>query len=531
MIRINNLKLNFNHTKEQLKENIANKLNISQDYFFNYNINKRSIDSRKKDKMIYFIYSVDVEIDDENRFLGITDVDKIIIDHYKIPKLKNKKNIEINPIVVGSGPSGLFCALILAEAGMKPIIFEKGSNIEKRIEDVNTFWNKGILNVNSNVQFGEGGAGTFSDGKLTTLIKDKNNRIKKIFQEFVDCGAPKDIIINNKPHIGTNILRNVIINLRKKIISLGGQFFFNTQVIDLLIKNNKAYGIITSDKEKVLSDFIIIAIGHSSRDTFKLLLDKNIKIEQKSFSVGLRIEHPREYINKLQYGKYFNDNVLGAAEYKLSYKCSNNRGVYTFCMCPGGFVVASSSENNSVVTNGMSNYNRNAENSNSALLVSVTPNDFSSKDPLSGVEFQRNIEKLSFNKKYSYMSPVQTLGDFMIDKESFKFSDVKPSYKPGFYYRNLNDIFPKYIIKSLKDGIINFEKKFKGFMLKNAVLTAPETRSSSPIRITRNDNFESVNCNGLFPIGEGAGYAGGITSSAVDGIKAAEKIIENINQR
>ncbi|MBM7559365.1 NAD(P)/FAD-dependent oxidoreductase [Marinitoga litoralis] len=519
--RINNIKLPIDHDFEDIKSKIAKMVNIKSSDIKNIEIVKQSIDARKKHQMIYFIYNIDFEVDNVLNNPNISLAPK---KEYILPK---HGDIPLNsrPLIIGTGPAGLFAGLILAEAGFEPIILERGKNVEDRKKDVNNFWNNGILNTESNVQFGEGGAGTFSDGKLNTLIKDKNNRIKKMLEEFVEAGAPEEILYINKPHIGTDKLEIAVKNIRKKIERLGGNIYFNSKVTDFIIENNKIKGVIVNDSDKIYSDIVILAIGHSARDTFKKLFEKGVKITQKPFSIGVRIEHLKETIDKSQYGKFYNHPKLKAADYKLSHRAKNGRAVYTFCMCPGGYVVASASEENMVVTNGMSEFSRDNINSNSAILVSVSPEDFPSNHPLSGIEFQRIYERKAFEISKNYFAPVQLFGDFLKNKKSTKFGNILPTYKPGTIFSDLNTIFPEYIISSLKEGIIAMGEKLKGFSDYDAVLTGVETRSSSPIRIERNENYESVNTKGLYPIGEGAGYAGGITSSAVDGIRIAESII------
>ncbi|BBE30601.1 hypothetical protein OSSY52_07420 [Tepiditoga spiralis] len=523
MLRINNVKLPITHNDEDIKRYIAEKININKSSIKSIKIAKQSIDARKKREMIYFIYSIDFEVENENKIktsLVTTSPNK----NYEMPTVKNKPKLP--PIIIGSGPAGLFTGLILAECGLNPIILERGKSVDARKKDINLFWNNGILNTESNVQFGEGGAGTFSDGKLTTLIKDKFGRIKKVLEEFVESGAPKDILYKNKPHIGTDILEVVVKNIRKKITKLGGTIKFQHKVTDLIIENNEAKGVIINNKEKLYSNDIVLAIGHSARDTFKMLYENNLLISQKPFSIGVRIEHLREMIDKSQYGKFFNHPKLGAADYKLSYRTKANRAVYTFCMCPGGQVIASSSEENMIVTNGMSKHARNLKNSNSAILVNVETKDFKSSHPLAGIEFQRYWESEAFKLSNSYKAPSQLFNDFLNNRKTKKFGEIKPSYIPGVALQDLNKCLPNFVSSSLKEGILIMNNKIHGFSDNNAILTGVETRSSSPIRIDRNEFCESTNTKNLYPCGEGAGYAGGITSSAVDGIRIAENIIK-----
>jgi hypothetical protein len=525
MIRINNIKLQYNHSEQDLIDVLNDKYKIDKKDIIDFEINKKSVDARQKRKMIYFVYSVDLKIKNEEKYGELKYVQTINEKGYEPPK-KGDKKLFSRPIIVGSGPAGMFSALLLAEEGYKPLIIEQGEPVNKRVEDINNFWNNGILKENSNIQFGEGGAGTFSDGKLTTLIKDKYGRIQKVFDEFVENGAPEEIKYIKNPHIGTDILRNVVYNIRKKIESLGGEFLFSSKLTDIKLKNNKIEFIEINDKDTIKTEILILAIGHSARKTFEMLAKNGVSLEQKPFSMGVRIEHPQELINKNQYGKFYKEKILPQAEYKLSEK-NGNRGIYTFCMCPGGQVIASASEENTIVTNGMSEFKRNKNNANSAILVNVNTNDFPNKNPLSGIELQRNLEKSAFKK--NYFAPVQNARDFLEGKISKNYI-TQPSYKPGIYSDNLEKYLPKYISENLKYGIQKFDNKINGFIDKG-ILTGFETRSSSPVRILRNDSLQSVNIEGLYPGGEGAGYAGGITSSAVDGIKIAEQIINNYTNK
>lgn len=520
MIRVNQVKLDIFENKNQIKNKLLKKLRIREDDLIKYEIFKESIDARRK--KIKFNYSVDVEVKNEEKILKKGKFKKS--PGYEYETIKGNLNEKIRPIIVGAGPSGLFNALILSQSGYKPIIIEQGEPVEKRLQTINKFWDEGILNERSNVQFGEGGAGTFSDGKLTTRIKDP--RCRKVLREFIQCGAPDEIIYKNKPHIGTDRLRGVIINLRKKIESLGGTFHFNTKVIDLIIENNEIKGIRLEEDKKLLSSIVILAIGHSSRDLFEKLNEQKVSIQSKPFAIGVRIEHPQEMIDQNQYGSPMLRGKLGAAEYKLTYQ-SDFRGVYSFCMCPGGEVVAASSEKGTVVTNGMSRYKRDQENANAAILVTVKPSDYGNTSPLSGMYFQRDLEEKAFEfGGKNYYAPATLLGDYLENKVSENFGKIKASYKPGVTFVNFNDLLPEFINEPIKEAINYFDQKIKGFARKDAVLTGIETRSSSPIRIIRDkETYESDNIKGLFPCGEGAGYAGGIMSSAVDGINVAEKIM------
>lgn len=525
MIRISNIKLSLDSKEDIIKVKILKKLKINENELIKYKIFKQSLDARKKNN-IHFIYIVDVLVKNEKKLLNkIKDKDITITPDYSYKYQSGKVILKNNPIIVGFGPSGLFCALIMAELGLKPIVFERGEDIDTRKKSVKKFWNTGILNTESNVQFGEGGAGTFSDGKLTTRIK--NSRCRKVLEEFVKAGAPEDILYSYSPHIGTDILSDVVKNIREKIKSLGGQVFFNSKLTDIIIKENKIRGIKINDNF-VETENLILAIGHSARDTFEMIYKNKIDIEQKPFAMGLRIEHKQKSINFSQYGDENLANLIGAANYKLTYTTKKGRGVYTFCMCPGGYVVASSSEKNHLCINGMSYHSRSGENSNSALLVQIFPQDFESDHPLAGMYLQREIEKKAFiNGGGNYNAPTQLLGDFLNKKVSKSFKDIKPTYKPDVKFSDMDNIFPEFMTEALREAIIEMGKKLKGFDYENAVLTAVEARSSSPIRILRdNETLESIKINGLYPAGEGAGYAGGIISAAVDGIMIAEKVFE-----
>ncbi len=527
MIRISNIKISVkkNIDLNVLKENVAKILHINKKNICKIKIAKQSVDARKKDNVVY-IFAVDVEVSgvDEKNFLKIKNVSL----EKKFEYLIEKQKFDKRPIIVGFGPAGFMAGLVLAKAGAMPIIIEQGKCVEERTKDVEAFRQNGKINPKSNVQFGEGGAGTFSDGKLTTGIKDP--RCGFVLNEFVKAGAPKEILYLAKPHIGTDNLVNMVKNIRNEIISLGGEVHFNTQMINFEEKNGVLKKVIVKN-EKGVSEFetnnLILAIGHSSRDTFKMLFEKNINIEQKAFSIGVRIEHSQDFINKSQYGDFA--KYLPPADYKLFTHLENGRGVYTFCMCPGGLVVGATSEERKIVTNGMSYYKRDGKNANSAVLVGVGSNDFKSSHPLAGVEYQRQIEeKAFFAGGENYFAPVQTVGDFLsgvpteISKNKFK--DVLPTYLPGIVGSDFSKIFSKEIYFSLQEGIKAFDKKIKGFANKNAIMTAPETRSSSPVRIVRNENFMS-NVEGILPCGEGCGYAGGIVSAAVDGVRCAEAVI------
>ena len=526
MIRINNVHIPLDYNDEIIRKKVAKELRVDKNAIINTSMFRRSVDARKKDN-IFFLCTIDVELStNENAILKkCKNTSKVISYKYEVKQWRKKNS----PVIVGMGPAGLFAALILAQSGANPIVIERGRNVDSRTDDVQKFWQTGQLDTVSNVQFGEGGAGTFSDGKLNTGTKDLRQR--KVLEEFVKHGAPDEILYNAKPHIGTDKLRITVKNIREEIISLGGQVLFETKLVGFESKDSRITCAVIEKNgitEKISTDSIILAIGHSARDTFEMLYDKKLPIEAKSFSVGARIEHLRENIDRAQYGKFAGNKNLGAANYKMNVHLENGRGVYTFCMCPGGKVVNASSEENMLVTNGMSEFARNEANSNSALLVGVNPDDFKSEHPLAGMYFQRELENKAFKAGgENYNAPVQRVDDFINNRKTTALGEVVPSIGPDFTFSNLNSFLPQYICESMKQGIIGMGRKLKGFDSGDAVLTAVETRSSSPIRIMRNNKtLESVALNGLYPCGEGAGYAGGIISAAVDGIKCAEKLIE-----
>ena len=502
---------------DNLLESISKKTKLNIDDIRSYKIVKKSVDARNKNE-IYFVYEVDIET---NKNLKL-DNDIIITPNldYVFPHGSGKdKKI----VVIGSGPAGLFSGYILAKCGYKPLIIERGEQVEDRIKSVEEFWKNGKLNTNSNISFGEGGAGTFSDGKLNTLIKDTNNRMKFVFETFVEMGASEEILYSYKPHIGTDVLINVVKNIRNKIIELGGEFRFNTCLTDINIEDNKIKSIVVNNNEEIEVDNLVLAIGHSSRDTFKMLYDKMLNMEAKAFAVGYRVIHNQDMINKSQFGEKYKD-MLGSSPYKLTYKASNNRGVYSFCMCPGGYVVNASSEENRLCINGMSYSKRDSKWANSAIIVTVYPRDFGI-NPLDGIKFQRDLEEKAYELGKGNI-PVQLLGDFINNKESTCFKTVNPEFKGKYTFSNLNDLLPLELNNSIKESFNSFGNKIKGFDNSDTVLAGIEARTSSPVRIIRNDNFIS-NIEGIYPCGEGAGYAGGITSAAIDGIKVAEAIINN----
>lgn len=529
-IRINNIALDIEEDIALLKKKTAKKLRIKEEDIKKFSILRESIDARKKNT-IKFNYSVEVECDGESRVVARANNKDVKIEEVKYDSEFNfgSEKLHHRPVVVGMGPAGMFAALLMAEKGYKPIVIERGEKVEDRSETVEKFWKSGKLNLESNVQFGEGGAGTFSDGKLTTRIKD--SRCDFVLEEFIKAGAPEEIMYKGKPHIGTDILKVIVKNIREKIIELGGEVRFNSKLEDLKIKDNKLYGIVVNGEE-VPCEALVLALGHSSRDTYEMLYKRGIFMSPKPFAIGVRIEHSQQLINENQYGKFANHKRLKAADYKLTYTSpKTNRGVYSFCMCPGGDVVAAASEEGRLVTNGMSYYSRDKENANAAIVVTVGEKDFTGDTPLKGMEFQRHYESLAYKLGgENYYAPIQLVGDFLEDKVSQKLGSIKPSYKPGYIFADLRECLPTGVVDTLKDGLIEFDKKIKGFAQKDAVLTGIETRTSAPVKIQRNEKLQSISLQGLYPSGEGAGYAGGIMSAAVDGLKSAESIMKEYAQ-
>ncbi|MBQ7986426.1 MAG: FAD-dependent oxidoreductase [Clostridia bacterium] len=512
MIRIDNIKVAIGD--ELTKKHIAKRAKVQESDILDYKVIKKAIDARKKED-VHYVYTVVAAT--KKKIHGFSEY---IEKKYTFPKGDGLKN---RPVIVGTGPCGLFAGLMLAKAGAKPILLERGADVDARHKAVEEFWTKGKLDTRTNVQFGEGGAGTFSDGKLNSGINDE--RCQFVLDTFARFGAPDEITYTAKPHIGTDILRNVVKNIRLEIESLGGEVRFLNKVVGVLTDNNSVCGVeVEKDGEKyeIKTDNVILAIGHSARDTYRMLEKLGIKMEQKNFSVGVRIEHSQEMINKSQYGDFW--DKLGAADYKLSAHFENGRSAYTFCMCPGGEVVASASFDGGVVTNGMSNNARCGKNANSALLVNVNTSDFPTNEPLSGVDFQEEIEKKAFVLAGSdYRAPAQYVGDFLGVETDEK---IEPTYRPGVKFCDIKDVFPSFVTDTLKLAIKEFDKKLKGFAHGGAVMTAPETRSSAPVRIVRDKESYMADIRGLYPAGEGAGYAGGIMSAAVDGIKVAEAVVK-----
>jgi len=529
MIRITELKLELNQAENKamefkhLKQHVVSKYRIPADHILSMEIFKKAVDARKKSH-VFFVYSVDLSLKNESRFLENHHKQVSLTPNMTYQEIPSgTKKLSNRPVIVGFGPSGLFAAYLLAKRGYQPVVLERGLDVDERTMHVKAFQKTGNFDTYSTILFGEGGAGTFSDGKLTTLINDLRSRF--ILSALVLHGADREIMYINKPHIGTDQLKIIMKSMRNKIIKMGGTIRFDAIVTDFIIHDSKLQAIKVNHDETIETNVCLLGIGHSARDTFETLYHQQVEIQQKPFSIGVRIEHPQAFINQAQYGDYATSKALGAADYKLSYHAKNGRSAYTFCMCPGGYVMCASSEAGGLVTNGMSESIRNQENANSALLVNVTPEDFKSDHPLAGVAYQRAFEQKAFVLGGStYHAPVQLVGDFMNHRKSHAFGHVTPSYQPGTTFADLHEILPDYITETMIEALLDFDQKINGFAMKDAILTGVETRSSSPIRILRNAQHES-NIIGLYPMGEGAGYAGGIMSSAVDGMKTAEKII------
>lgn len=536
MIRVTEIKFNWSETLDEAiwKQKISKKLKIDLKHIVSYQIQKESIDARKD---VIRSFTVDVETDIEETLLkkGFKKSPEAFIPIYKQDEVMQKLSTPKNPpIIVGFGPAGMFAALTLAKAGLKPIVYEMGQDVDLRHKAIEDFWNGGVLDTKSNVQFGEGGAGTYSDGKLTTRVKDQ--RIDYVIETFIQAGAPEEIRYRNKPHIGTDYLRHVVKHIRNEIIKFGGHVYFSSELESLVIEGGRVSGLRLRNGELIKADQIVLAIGHSARKTFESLYQSGVSMEAKPFAMGVRIEHPQVIIDQNQYGNPKVAEKLGAAEYKLTYKAKDGRNVYSFCMCPGGQVVASQSEKETIVVNGMSEYARDLYNSNSALLVNVMPEDFPNNHPLAGIELQRQIERSAYRTDKPYAAPQcrvadiltqdQALDEKISSKEENAFDGLKGTYKPGVYQSDFKGILPDFIRSAIIEALPNFGRKIKGFDHPKAIITGVETRSSSPVRLVRRpDNYESVNVEGLYPCGEGAGYSGGITSSAIDGIKVAEAIL------
>lgn len=530
MLRISGVKLPVleacfdDQEAENLRSQLVRKHQIHERDLLDFVIYKKSIDARKKDELLY-VYTLDIEVDNEDHYLQKLE-HKVVIETPEqayIPPAPGVRLLKHRPVIIGSGPAGLFAGLSLAKAGYMPLILEMGDDVDTRAKHIERFWKEGILDPSSNVQFGEGGAGTFSDGKLTTMIHDP--RCRYVLEQFIEAGAPEEILYKNKPHIGTDLLRDVVKKLREQIIAWGGTVKFRTQVTDFHFEQNELKALQIGE-DIFPADVAVLAIGHSARATFETLHERGVDMVQKPFSIGLRIEHLQSLIHTAQYGDSEAARSLEAADYKLSHHGKDGRGAYTFCMCPGGYVVAAASEEKHLVTNGMSYHARDGLNANAALLVSVLPADFADDHVLAGIAFQRKWEKKAFKLTgRTYRAPIQLVGDFLKDKPSTGFGKVRPTYEPGVQFAELKHCLPEFVIQTLKEALPAFDRKIRGFAANDSLLTGVETRSSSPVRILRDETMQS-NKKGLYPIGEGAGYAGGIMSAAVDGVKAAEMIIQ-----
>ncbi|MGK0499233.1 MAG: putative FAD-dependent dehydrogenase [Oceanicoccus sp.] len=538
MLRLTNIKLPLDHSSGELKQQVITKLELKESDFTRLSIFKRSYDARKKSS-IFLIYSVDVELTDQaekrclEQYAGKSFIKPSPDMDYKFVAERPTdfpQGEQQRPVIIGFGPCGILAALLLAQMGLKPIVIERGQDVRQRTKDTWALWRKRQLDEESNVQFGEGGAGTFSDGKLYSQIKDAKFHGRKVLTEFVKAGAPEEILYVSKPHIGTFKLVKMVENIRAEIVSLGGEIRFGEKLESLHIEDHQVEGLTLSSGEIIKTKHVLLAIGHSARDTFQSLLESGVYIEPKPFSIGFRIEHPQSIVDKARFGDNAGNKILGAADYKLVHHCKDGRSVYSFCMCPGGTVVAAASEPGKLVTNGMSQYSRNERNANSAIVVDVNPEKDYPQHPLAGIDLQRQLEEKAYQMGgENYNAPAQLVGDFMADKASTKIGSVKPSYQPGITLSDLSLLLPDFAVKAIREAIPEFNKQIKGFAMHDAVLTGVETRTSSPICIKRDkNNFNSINTKGLYPAGEGAGYAGGILSAGVDGIKAAEALASNI---
>ena len=526
MLRLTEIKLPLDHAERALEDAARERLGIETDALLRYTIFRRGIDARRR-SAIYAIYTLDIEVQHEAEVLA-----RVRKDHrigptpdtsYKFVARAPQALAE-RPLVIGSGPCGLYAGLLLAQMGFRPVILERGKPVRERTKDTWGLWRKSVLNPESNVQFGEGGAGTFSDGKLYSQVKDPRHYGRKVLAELVTAGAPPEILYVSKPHIGTFRLVGIVEHMRETIQKLGGEVRFESRVDELIIEEGGVRGVVLSSGATISSRHIVLAVGHSARDTFEMLHRKGVYLEPKPFSIGVRIEHPQALIDRARYGNYAGHQMLGAADYKLVHHCGNDRSVYSFCMCPGGTVVAAASEPGRVVTNGMSQYSRNERNANAGLVVGITPADYPGH-PLAGVEFQRRWEERAYVAGgANYCAPGQRVADFLAHRPSSALGEVVPSYTPGVRMTELDGCLPDYAIAALREALPAFDRQLKGFAMDDAVLTGVETRTSSPIRIKRNPAYESLNTRGLYPAGEGAGYAGGIMSAAIDGIEVAEAL-------
>ena len=542
MLRLSEIKLpldnatSLHHEPEVIQDALIKKLGIPASDLISMTIFKRGVDARKS-HAILFVYTLDVEVKNEAKILAKFKKDphvKVTPDtSYHFVAKAPETSKEPRPVIVGFGPSGIFAALILAQSGFKPIVLERGKAVRERTKDTWGLWRKSVLNPESNVQFGEGGAGTFSDGKLYSQIKDPKHYGRKVLNEFVKAGAPEEILYVSHPHIGTFRLVGMVEEMRQNIIELGGEIRFQSRVDDIEIENGQVQGVVLQNGERIATNHLVLAVGHSARDTFEMIHKRGIYIEAKPFSIGFRIEHPQSLIDHARFGPNAQHPVLGAADYKLVHHAKNGRSVYSFCMCPGGTVVAAASEEGRVVTNGMSQYSRNERNANAGIVVGIDPEKDYPGDPLAGMEFQRKWEARAFELGgRNYKAPGQLIGDFISGKPSAEFGAVQPSYTPGVHLTDLSTALPEYAITAIREALPAFAKQIKGFDLPDGVLTGVETRTSSPIRIKRDDEtLQSINTKGLYPTGEGAGYAGGILSAAVDGIRIAEALALSITTK
>jgi uncharacterized FAD-dependent dehydrogenase len=529
MIRINELQLPLDHTEEQLRQAIIKRLNITPSQLQHHTVFKRSYDARKKNTVILFSYVIDVATDNEQQLLKQLENDRNIrlspdFDYKTVASAP--AGLTERPIIIGFGPCGLFAALTLAQMGFKPIVLERGKEVRARTKDTWALWRKNVLSPESNVQFGEGGAGLFSDGKLYSQVKDPKFYGRKVKQEFIKAGAPEEIIYVSKPHIGTFRLTGVVAAMREEIKALGGEVHFESKVSDFILSDGQIQGVKIADGTEYLSRHVVLALGHSARDTFRTLHAQGVYVEAKPFAIGFRIEHPQSQIDQVRLGKYAGHPELGAADYKLIHHAKNGRAVYSFCMCPGGTVVAATSDVGRVVTNGMSQYSRNEHNANAGIVVGIHPEKDFPGDPLAGIALQEDLESRAFQLGgQDYSAPAQLVGDFIKGRPSTAFGAVAPSYTPGVTLCDLAPSLPDYAIEAIREALPAFGKQIRNFDRPDAVLTGVETRTSSPIRITRDrDSYQSINTKGLYPGGEGAGYAGGILSAGIDGIKIAEAI-------
>ncbi|EGA71392.1 Uncharacterized FAD-dependent dehydrogenase [Vibrio sinaloensis DSM 21326] len=527
MIRLTEIKLPLDHEEEALTGAITKKLGISEDQIISYNVFRRGYDARKKANIL-LIYTLDVIVENEaallEQFVSDPHVKETPDMEYKFVA-KAPENLTERPVVIGFGPCGLFAALILAQAGFKPIVVERGKEVRERTKDTFGFWRKRTLNTESNVQFGEGGAGTFSDGKLYSQVKDPNFYGRKVTTEFVKAGAPEEILYVSKPHIGTFKLVTMIEKMRASIIELGGEIRFSTRVDDIHMDGDQITGLTLSNGEEIKSRYVVLAVGHSARDTFEMLHDRGVYMEAKPFSVGFRIEHRQAMIDEARFGPNAGNPILGAADYKLVHHCKNGRTVYSFCMCPGGTVVAATSEEKRVVTNGMSQYSRAERNANAAIVVGIDPERDYPGHPLAGIKLQRELESGAYVLGgETYDAPAQKVGDFLKGRNPSELGDVQPSFTPGIHLTDISKALPAFAVEAIREAIPAFDRKIKGFASEDALLTGVETRTSSPVCIKRGKDFQSVNLKGFYPAGEGAGYAGGILSAGIDGIKVAEAL-------